>query len=53
MNINKLIVFLSISLLFSECDIGEAELWDICYSIEENEWNGKKSLQLRIKDIKI
>lgn len=25
---------------------------DICYHIEENEWNGKKSLQLNIKDIK-
>jgi single-stranded-DNA-specific exonuclease len=27
--------------------------FDICYNIEENEWNGNKSLQLNIKDIKI
>ncbi len=26
--------------------------FDICYSIEENEWNGKTSLQLNIRDIK-
>jgi single-stranded-DNA-specific exonuclease len=26
--------------------------FDICYHIEENEWNGKTSLQLNIKDIK-
>ncbi len=25
--------------------------FDICYHVEENEWNGKKSLQLNIKDI--
>jgi single-stranded-DNA-specific exonuclease len=25
---------------------------DICYSIEENEWNGKVSLQLNVKDIR-
>ena len=25
---------------------------DICYSINENEWNGKRQLQLLIKDIK-
>jgi len=27
--------------------------FDICYSIEENEWNGNINLQLNIKDIKI
>lgn len=27
--------------------------FDICYNIEENEWQGNKSLQLQIKDIKI
>jgi single-stranded-DNA-specific exonuclease len=27
--------------------------FDICYHVEENEWNGFKNLQLRIKDIKI
>lgn len=26
--------------------------FNICYHIEENEWNGQKSLQLNIKDIK-
>jgi single-stranded-DNA-specific exonuclease len=26
--------------------------FDICYSIEENEWNGKTSLQLNVRDIK-
>jgi single-stranded-DNA-specific exonuclease len=27
--------------------------FDICYNIDENEWQGNKSLQLHIKDIKI
>ena len=26
--------------------------FDICYSIDENTWNGKTSLQLRLKGIK-
>jgi single-stranded-DNA-specific exonuclease len=26
--------------------------FDICYHVEENDWNGRKSLQLNIKDIK-
>ena len=26
--------------------------FDVCYSIDENEWNGRKSLQLRLRDIK-
>ena len=25
--------------------------FDMCYSINENEWNGKKNLQLMIKDL--
>ncbi|KKS78922.1 MAG: Single-stranded-DNA-specific exonuclease RecJ, partial [Candidatus Beckwithbacteria bacterium GW2011_GWA2_43_10] len=29
------------------------QLVDIVYMIESNEWNGKKSLQLKIKDITI
>ena len=32
--------------------IQENPSFDVCYSIEENEWNGKKNLQLRIRDIK-
>ena len=28
------------------------EPFDICYTIEENEWNGRVSLQLKIKDIR-
>ena len=27
--------------------------FDICYHIEENDWNGNVSLQLNIKDIRI
>ena len=27
--------------------------FDICYSIEENEWKGRVSLQLKIRDIKL
>lgn len=32
--------------------IRDGGLFNICYHIEENEWNGKKSFQLNIKDIK-
>ena len=32
--------------------IKDNQTFDVCYSINENEWNGKKSLQLRIRDIK-
>ena len=27
--------------------------FDVCYSIEENEWNGRINLQLKIRDIKL
>jgi single-stranded-DNA-specific exonuclease len=32
--------------------IRNGNLFSICYHIEENEWNGRKSFQLNIKDIK-
>ncbi len=32
--------------------ITDGQLFDICYVLEENEWNGNKSIQLNIKDIK-
>ncbi|HPS26819.1 MAG TPA: hypothetical protein PK269_04350 [Bacteroidales bacterium] len=32
--------------------IQKGNTFDICYHIEENEWNGNISLQLNIKDIK-
>ena len=33
-------------------NIKDYQEFDICYSIEENEWNGRKSLQLMLADIK-
>ncbi len=33
-------------------EIKTGQPFDICYHIEENEWNGQKSLQLNIKDIR-
>ncbi|MBU0488336.1 MAG: single-stranded-DNA-specific exonuclease RecJ [Bacteroidetes bacterium] len=33
--------------------IANKKPFDICYTIEENEWNGQTSLQLNVKDIKI
>ena len=32
--------------------IERGDSFDVCYVIEENEWNGAVNLQLRIKDIK-
>jgi len=32
--------------------IRDGNPFNICYHIEENEWNGRKSFQLNIKDIK-
>jgi single-stranded-DNA-specific exonuclease len=34
-------------------DITAGKQFSACYHIEENEWNGVKSIQLNIKDIKI
>ncbi len=33
-------------------EIQKGTPFSICYHIEENEWNGKVSLQLNVKDIK-
>ena len=30
----------------------DRQIFDICYSIDENIWNGKKNLQLKLRDIK-
>jgi single-stranded-DNA-specific exonuclease len=32
--------------------IQEQRLMDVCYHIEENEWNGQKNIQLNVKDIR-
>ena len=32
--------------------LNDNQRFDICYSIEENDWNGKTSLQLILRDIK-
>jgi single-stranded-DNA-specific exonuclease len=41
---------------FQQAHHYDAIVWgkyfDIVYSIEENEWNGTRNLQLNIKDIK-
>jgi single-stranded-DNA-specific exonuclease len=29
------------------------DFFDICYQIEENEWNDKVSLQMMVKDVRI
>lgn len=34
-------------------DISQGKPFNVCYHIEENEWNNQKSIQLNIKDIKI
>ena len=31
----------------------DGQIFDICYSIDENVWNGKKNLQLKLRDIKV
>lgn len=32
--------------------ISESKAFDICYTLEENEWNGNTTIQLNIKDIR-
>lgn len=32
--------------------IKDGQLFDVCYALEENEWNGKVNLQLRLKDVR-
>lgn len=34
-------------------NISSGKLFNICFSIEENEWNGNSSIQLNIKDIRL
>jgi single-stranded-DNA-specific exonuclease len=34
-------------------EIKNKEKFSICYTIDENVWNGKTSLQLMVKDIKL
>ncbi|HEV2339451.1 MAG TPA: single-stranded-DNA-specific exonuclease RecJ [Patescibacteria group bacterium] len=45
------------AIAFGMGEIGEAikkgDMISIAYTINENKWNGKKSLQLRVKDIKV
>ena len=33
-------------------NIKDNQTFDVCYSIDENEWNGRKTLQLRLRDLK-
>ncbi len=33
-------------------DLVKSEDFDLCYTVEENNWNGKSSLQLMVKDIR-
>ena len=32
--------------------IKRGELFDVCYTIEENEYNGKTTIQIMVKDVK-
>jgi single-stranded-DNA-specific exonuclease len=34
-------------------DIYKRKPFDLCFSLEENEWNGKSTIQLNVKDIKM
>ena len=33
-------------------NIKDNQTFDVCFSIDENEWNGSKSLQMRLRDLK-
>ena len=51
-NTNKSISSIGFGLACHFEKINDGKHFDICYSIEENVWNGRKSLQLMLRDIK-
>lgn len=51
-NINKSISSIAFGLAHYFDKIKDSQHIDICYSIDENIWNGRKNLQLKIRDIK-
>lgn len=51
-NTNKSISSIGFGLAHYFDKIQDSQHFDICYSIDENVWNGRKNLQLKIRDIK-
>lgn len=51
-NPNHVYPAIGFSLAHHYKDISKGKPFDICYSIEENEYRGKTTLQIRIRDIK-
>tara|TARA_E500000331_G_C17272363_1_gene719859 strand:- start:5727 stop:7418 length:1692 start_codon:yes stop_codon:yes gene_type:complete len=51
-NMNKSISSIAFGLAHYFDKIKDSQYFDICYSIDENIWNGRKNLQLKIRDIK-
>ncbi len=51
-NMNKSISSIAFGLAHYFDKIKDSQHFDICYSIDENIWNGRKNLQLKIRDIK-